>query len=194
MNSFFCLCSKKVNEEEKEEKSLSPFNYTSIHLSSTFCFFINQFCSLRSNHLWKMIYRSTLDGFTAQHFYNKVSHYSNQLLIIRTKQAFLFGAFTKIGLSLNRSNKFKDQDAFLFTLVNPYNIEPSRLDSPTDNFVINNLRQGPGFGLKKELWIGNKQGELNCGISQISLKDKSDNYLLTGQRKFVIDQIEVYTI
>ncbi len=81
---------------------------------------INLLCKLPLVKQWKLQYRATRDGFSAQNFHTKCDTAANTLTIIKSTNGNIFGGFVeKVWNSTGGYND--DQKAFLFSLVNKEN-------------------------------------------------------------------------
>ena len=91
---------------------------------------------LGSNSQWKLIYRASEHDYSAQTFHDCCDYLKSNLVIIKSSGGWIFGGYTTrlwngrgiyddtIFYSIG---KFKDNDIeFIFTLKNPYGVEPTR--------------------------------------------------------------------
>ena len=72
-----------------------------------------------SGKQWKLQYRATRDGFSAQNFHTKCDGLSNTLTIIKTTNGNIFGAFAE--QAWTNSTNVLDQKAFIISLINKEN-------------------------------------------------------------------------
>ena len=82
---------------------------------------------------WKIQYRGSRDGFTAQKFHSLCDNKGEALFIAEDINGYIFGGYTKIGWKSSETG-VNDQNAFIFTLTNPHNIPPTK-------YSFNNNRQ-----------------------------------------------------
>jgi len=81
---------------------------------------IKELCGLPSIKKWKLQYKATRDGFTAQNFHTKCDTAANTLTIIKSEHGNIFGGFTE--KARNSSDRYyADPEAFIFSLVNKEN-------------------------------------------------------------------------
>ena len=64
-----------------------------------------------------LIYRATRDGDSINNFFNKCNQIKNVILLIKSNNNSIFGGFTQIGFVKSSNSKFKDDEAFVFSLV-----------------------------------------------------------------------------
>ena len=69
---------------------------------------------------WKLMYRATLDGFSAKNFHEKCDGVKKTLTVIKSQQGFIFGGYTDEAWS-SKYASVNDTNAFLFSLLNPSN-------------------------------------------------------------------------
>ena len=83
-------------------------------------------CKL-SGKEFKLIYRASRDGFEAKRFHAKCDNQSGTLTVIKTRNEFVFGAYTAVTWDCNRqtyydssvkSNYKTDSSAYIFSLIN----------------------------------------------------------------------------
>jgi len=76
-------------------------------------------CRFSLNQNWKLLYRASRDGFGASDFHLKVNDAKNTLTLIKTKNGYIFGGYTREDWS---GSCFKtDSNAFIFSLKNNEN-------------------------------------------------------------------------
>lgn len=147
-------------------------------------------CDFSCDKKWKLIYRASEHGFSAEDFHAKCDYIPNTVTIIKSAKGYIFGGFTS--QTWNKSNTYKnDPNAFLFSLVNSENQpEKFKIKHPS-NAIYCGEDFGPKFGYndlcirykaKNYFYIGNSDS--NCY--------KSD--LLTDSIDFIISEIEIYQI
>jgi len=150
---------------------------------------------------WQIIYRASVDGFSAADFHRKCDSIPNTFILIKTTKSFVFGGFTT--KTWNSESAETDEDAFLISLVN-YKNDPVRLKSTMYSEVYNfESNYGPIFGSQQknsaDIWIVDKPNINNCSCSPIGnfLHLNGSFYeenLLAGERYFMTEEIEVYVI
>ncbi|KAJ5075449.1 hypothetical protein M0811_07419 [Anaeramoeba ignava] len=82
-------------------------------------------------------------------FYEKVNDKGRTLILVKTTENYIFGAYTTVGFQSNKNNEFtKDPKAFLFSLKNP-DKEPKQfsiLPGKDQYALYSNAKKGPCFG------------------------------------------------
>ncbi|CAF1049507.1 unnamed protein product [Adineta steineri] len=154
---------------------------------------------------WELIYKATIDGFHSKDFHRCSDNRGPTMTIIQSKNGnYLFGGYTEISWTCDNTYK-KDPNAFLFTLRNPHDIQPTKftLKSKTDNAIGHAKTVGPYFGgvvKDKEHFIDirifsnaniNQTSESSFPSSYIDTTGKGET-LFTGEKKFMVEEIEVY--
>ncbi|CAF0762028.1 unnamed protein product [Adineta steineri] len=154
---------------------------------------------------WELIYKATIDGFHTEDFHRCSDDRGPTLTIIQSKNGnYLFGGYTEISWTCDNTYK-QDPNAFLFTLRNPHDIQPTKftLKSKTDNAVGHADHSGPYFGgvmKDKEHFIDIRIFS-NANINQNSSSSFPSSYtdttgkgeiLFTGEKNFMVEEIEVY--
>ena len=97
---------------------------------------------------WRLIYRASRDGFTAQSFHKCCDGYGPTMTVIRSLTGHIFGGFTTVSWSSSGEDQ-SDARAFLFTLENPYGIKPTKYpvkESSVMFAVSHRKANGPTFG------------------------------------------------
>ena len=75
---------------------------------------------------WKLIYRGSRDGFSANVFHSKCDNNPNTLTLIKTTKSYVFGGFTRRTWNPKIDYYVDDSEAFLISLVN-YKNKPVKL-------------------------------------------------------------------
>ncbi|CAF0784160.1 unnamed protein product [Adineta steineri] len=154
---------------------------------------------------WELIYKATIDGFHSEDFHRCSDNRGPTMTIIQSKNGnYLFGGYTEISWTCDNKYK-KDPNAFIFTLRNPHDIQPTKftLKSKTGNAIGHAKTTGSYFGgvvKDKEhlvdIWIASN-ADINQGSSSsfpssyIDTTGKGET-LFTGEKKFMVEEIEVY--
>ena len=163
----------------------------------------------------KLIYRGSRDGFQAKIFHEKCDNKGETLIIIESKDNYIFGGYTEINWDSTIWNKIIGEknntirkgngNEFIFTLKNPYLIKPSKYNIKKkylNNSICCDSNLGPIFGCN-DIRI-----EDNCNINENKftyydyIKDECgfiDNtgkkrLLFTGKNSFLVKEIEVFNI
>lgn len=135
----------------------------------------------------KLLYRATRDGFNAKSFHKLCDGKGSTITIVKTDTGAIFGGFTNIDW-LQADNYYKDTNAFLFTLINPHSISPTRIiiKNP-DKAIYVKKDSGPCFG-----------NDIVINFQKNTLLQESYTYdintMLTNSTEFNIAQMEVWNI
>jgi len=158
---------------------------------------------------WNLLYRATRDGFDPNSFHSRCDYKPNTLTIIKTTKSYnnntmacIFGGFTYQNWSKN-AVYLPDNNAFLFSLVNPTNT-PARL-----NVILNNpnaIYTGTGFprfGGGHDIYISDNSNAnvlSSCRHLSYNLNEKvpTNNIFLGGNPtsgiNFQTTEIEIYSV
>ncbi|KAJ5066792.1 pep-cterm sorting domain-containing protein [Anaeramoeba ignava] len=143
------------------------------------------------------------DGFDSQNWHKAVDGKGKTLVIIKTKDNFIFGGFTQVGFNGNTRN-INDSNAFIFSLRN------DKGDRIPAKFTYNGkvraiysyLSYGPVFGNGADFGINSdlQTGWSNFGCSYNlpnGIKEgtnEAKSYLAGSPNKWVVDELESYFI
>jgi hypothetical protein len=155
-------------------------------------------CKLSTNDKWRLLYRASRDGNTAEAFHSKCNHQSKTLTIVRSTLGYIFGGYTDQAWDSSGNYKI-DNNEFLFSLLNP-------TSKPIFLKVANNGQDaiccystyGPAFGRGHDLKISyDTHSYSNLGYSfkhnDIIYNQSSAQSYLAGSYNFQFDEIEVFT-
>ncbi|KAJ5069623.1 e3 ubiquitin-protein ligase [Anaeramoeba ignava] len=148
------------------------------------------------------------DGFDSQNWHKAVDGKGKTLVIIKTKQNFIFGGFTQVGFKNVQSGGewINDPNAFIFSLRNDKGDRiPAKFTAKEGSAIYSNLSCGPIFGkpnaandfyLKSSLQPGYSNFgygyNLPNGITYNTYQAQS--YLAGSYDKWVVDELETYFI
>jgi hypothetical protein len=143
----------------------------------------------------KLIYKGTRDGFGAANFHQKCDNQGETLTVIRSKGSYIFGGYTPISWS-SREAYASDKRTFIFTLINPHNIPPTKFANTNQNSIYDGSSYGPYFG--PDLIIANQCNASTSSNSSFpnffaDTTGKSYN-IFTGSQSFQVEEIEVFTV
>ncbi|KAJ5070993.1 pep-cterm sorting domain-containing protein [Anaeramoeba ignava] len=148
------------------------------------------------------------DGFSGRKLHTKIMKKGKVLIIIKTKDNFIFGGFTSVGWKKGNDDKYiKDSKAFIFSLRNDKNDRkpekfPIKKDEKEeaifycseDESII--FGDGPDFDLDSDLKGGSsnfgKTYKLPKGLKFRTKEAKS--YLAGSYNKWIVDEIECFFI
>ena len=156
--------------------------------------------NLRQNQTLKMIYQASKDGFSSSVFHSKCNGVLGTLTVIKTSSntTNIFGGYTQADWSGYYSYQY-DSNAFLFSLVNSYNIPVKMLVTNPQNAIYTSQYYGPTFGGGHDLYI-NSDGTAcytNLGYSYqlpnfLTVGTTAALSFLAGSYNFRAVEIEVY--
>ncbi|KAJ5073212.1 hypothetical protein M0811_08894 [Anaeramoeba ignava] len=148
------------------------------------------------------------DGFDSKNWHKAVDGKGKTLVIIKTKDNFIFGGFTQVGFKYSQNGEYSnDPNAFIFSLRN------DKGDRIPEKFTIKQGKEqwaiyscfssyGPAFSGHSGLWLNSNLGPCitNCGedyqtpngMQPNSEQEKS--YLAGSYDKWVVDEVETYFI
>ncbi|KAJ5070877.1 kelch-like protein [Anaeramoeba ignava] len=156
----------------------------------------------------KLGYSAKIDGFDYKKWHEKCDDKGKTLVIIKTKDNFIFGGFTQIGWISSKNDHSFDENAFLFSLKNPRNDPPQKfpinLKSEAKKYaVFYGPEMGPFFGnwdlcfIDRNLENGHSW---NFGYSYILPKgiyystNESKNYLAGRDGQWKSEEIECFFV
>ncbi|KAJ5080162.1 pep-cterm sorting domain-containing protein [Anaeramoeba ignava] len=160
------------------------------------------------------------DGFSTKKWHKKCDNKGKTLVIIKTKDNFIFGGFTKVGF-ISDKTKWReedknaeygwifDSDAFIFSLRNDKgDREPEKftIKKNAEKFAVwYHLKSGPSFGgsfagKDFRLYEDFQSGYSNFGISYNRPDgieygtNEAESYLTGSKNKWIVDEVETYFI
>jgi hypothetical protein len=150
---------------------------------------------------WRLLYRSTRDGFGATNFHAKCDQQSHTVTIIFTTTGYIFGGFTPIAWeSGNISKADNTGKSFLVRLKNPRNTEPRLFPlSNQSSAIYCRSSYGPAFGTNCDLYIAdncdqNTNSHTILGGAYRNDTGLANNQVFTGGQTFQVKEIEVFTL
>lgn len=101
----------------------------------------------------ELIYRGTTDGMKSDSFHNKCDNKNPTLILYKNMKDSVFGGFTSLAWA-NNGNYRPDTKAFIFTLINIHNTEPTKFNTRNQNEgVYHSSSYGPTFGEGCDIYI-----------------------------------------
>ncbi|KAJ5074239.1 pep-cterm sorting domain-containing protein [Anaeramoeba ignava] len=154
------------------------------------------------------------DGFDSQNWHNAVDNKGKTLVIIKTKQNFIFGGFTQVGWRKGGDYFLRDSNAFIFSLRNDKGDrkpEKFTIKQGQEGYAIEHSysRFGPGFGggsygpsNSTDFYLGSnlQPGYSNIGHTYNTPNgityntNESKSYLAGSYNSWVVDELETYFI
>ena len=147
---------------------------------------------------YQLLYRSSTDGLDSKTFHSKCNGVQGTLTVIKTKNSNIFGGYTSADWSGDSQYK-SDSTAFLFSLVNSYNV-PVKMNVTQSNMAIY-CYSGYSF-----VFGGGSGRDLSCYIDQcysnlgnsyqlpsfLTYGTNEANSFLGGSLNFEPVEIEIY--
>ncbi|KAJ5069252.1 pep-cterm sorting domain-containing protein [Anaeramoeba ignava] len=149
-------------------------------------------------------------GFDCKKWHKAVDGKGKTLVIIKTKQNFIFGGFTQVGFKYSNGEWINDSNAFIFSLRNDKGDRiPAKFTikkGQEGNAIYSNLSYGPNFGngsgnghdfyLTSNLQPGNSNigGSYNLPNGITYNTDEAKSYLAGSYNSWVVDELETYFI
>ncbi|KAK8797091.1 hypothetical protein WA158_004301 [Blastocystis sp. Blastoise] len=160
---------------------------------------------------WKLLYRAIQDGFHSRDFHDSVDNKGECIIFIECRdyeQRYIFGGYTKKGwgqpYDMEKKNiGYKiDDDAFLFTIQNPFFIPPSLFPAKKNGYTIyDDPSWGPcfysGFYISDEC-NENSESQISALESTFQLHPTLGNSLFVNTNKksksnhFIVYNVEVF--
>jgi len=145
---------------------------------------------------WKLLYRGSRDGFSAQNFHSKCDYKGPTVTVIKSTTGHLFGGYNADSWDSTSGWKTNPQ-CFIFTLTNPHGYPPTKFSYNHGNSSFCRSGYGPVFG-----------GRSGCDIVVHENGNAATNYTnfpysyndtlgkgketFTGECNFTVSEIEVF--
>ena len=148
---------------------------------------------------WKLQYRGSRDGFTAQTFHSLCDHKGEALFIAQDINGFIFGGYTSVGWK-SSGNTINDQKAFIFTLRNPHNIPPTKytLINSGSYSLYDHVSYLPTFGGGLDMQTSENCNENNSNYFKFpnTFRDTTGfaGNTFTGNSNWRANEIEVFIV
>ncbi len=164
--------------------------------------FLNERLLLGKNYnkniKYNLIYRATRDGDGTAKFHQRCKGNTSQLIVIKTTDSNIFGGYTQIGFQSRNDDKYKDDEAFVFSFDQKkiYNIKKGK------EAIYDSISQGPFFGNYIDGYCiftcGSNENLLKCQCHcelNSPYEGFTSNYELNkGKQYFYIQELEVFGI
>ncbi|KAJ5071394.1 hypothetical protein M0811_10237 [Anaeramoeba ignava] len=144
------------------------------------------------------------DGFNSQNWHKAVDGKGKTLVIIKTKQNFIFGGFTQVGFKSGNTGYINDSNAFIFSLRNDKGDRiPAKFTIKEPQYAIySSLSYGPWFGYGSDFELNSnlQPGYSNFGYSYnlpngiTYQSNEAQSYLAGSYKSWVVDEVESYFI
>ena len=153
----------------------------------------------------ELIYRGSRDGTTSKNFHNKCDNKRPIIILFKNEKGNIFGGYCPI--SWKSEGEWQTApEAFIFTLTNIYNIEPTKFNRANDQYGIYfNSSYGPWFGSGSNIgFYSDYSKSNNCYLyfgEYVSYQDKlgKGKSIFTGDlnnnnRNYKINEIESFKL
>eukprot|EP01112_Ceratiomyxa_fruticulosa_P010048 TRINITY_DN2638_c0_g1_i1.p1 TRINITY_DN2638_c0_g1~~TRINITY_DN2638_c0_g1_i1.p1 ORF type:complete len:350 (-),score=60.55 TRINITY_DN2638_c0_g1_i1:258-1307(-) len=200
LEAEFYQISELIKELGGDTRSRSTFFNTSIlpEDKPEYSDQLNEWAGCESDQKWKLIYKGSKDGFQASVFHSKCDDQCSTYTLIKSG-ANIFGGYTPLpwatpDLPDGKGKYGNSRTSFLFSLVNPFNLEPSKhLIIDNNNSVYHRKDLVATFGngdihLKSHSNID----EINGNTFKSYENETGHEHLFTGKELFKVDELEVY--
>ncbi|UJR27907.1 hypothetical protein I4U23_009168 [Adineta vaga] len=149
---------------------------------------------------WRLVYKAKRDGFNTDDFHRCADNQGPTVTVIQSKEnGYLFGGYTSEPWTSSVQYVEDKENPFLFTLINPHNISPTRYLIRTDYTqyaIVHGDMYGPTFGGGFDLHICNDSATETGSYFKfpISYEDTTNKGPLTftGSDQFQTSDIEIY--
>ena len=158
------------------------------------------FTGARKDQKWTLHYKATRDGFMAADFHRECDAKGPTVVVVRSDSGYIFGGFSPDNWNSpsGRGETVHSPSAFLFTLINPHNIPPTKLAANPSirNHLFSHPSTGPTFG-GHDLCVSSGHSKTGTyGLTEfpnafIDTTGKG-NLLFARSYSFEIDEVEVY--
>ena len=145
----------------------------------------------------KLLYKASRDGLDNSIFHSKCDGVTGTITVIKSKNSYIFGGYTSAEWS---GNAWKhDTTAFLFSLVNRYNVSVKMNVTKPESAIYADAYYGIVFGGGCDLQCSSDQCSSYLGNSYqlpsfLTYNSNEANYFLGGSPYFQAIEIEVYLI
>ena len=136
------------------------------------------------------IYQATVDGDTTANFHAKCDDHANTLIIIKSTNNKIFGAFTSLAYHKLNGQYYYDNNAFIFSLDN---LEIYEI-STKDKSVWIGSSYSVLFGAGHDIYLPDKCLSNQCTSTQSSYNYKGKSNALTGGSNFYTKDYIVYQV
>ena len=108
--------------------------------------FVNKIYEWTNYNRMDLIYRGSRDGMTPQDFHNKCDNKNPTVVLYKNVKDSVLGGYTSLAWASSGSYR-PDPKAFIFTLINIHNTEPTKFNVQNENEgVYHNSNYGPTLG------------------------------------------------
>ena len=165
--------------------------------------FVNKIYEWTNYNRMELIYRGSRDGMTSNNFHNKCDNKNPTIVLYKNTKDSVFGGYTSLAWQ-NSGDYRPDPKAFIFTLINIHNSEPTKFNVTSEKEgVYHSSSYGPIFGCNCDIGIGisdflnsDANTDFPCRYNDSLGKGRS---IFTGDfnndnTKFRLKEIEVFQL
>lgn len=139
------------NVSKLEASHLGQFTSAKFLLNSNIltnkqCKELMQLCGFSTSQRWRLLYRASEMGFSAESFHSKCDRKANTLIIIKSYNLNVFGGYTQQDWSNCDEGYKADPNAFIFSLINKDNNPILIKCSDSQHAILARNGYGPVFG------------------------------------------------
>ncbi|KAI1283146.1 hypothetical protein HDE_12841 [Halotydeus destructor] len=150
---------------------------------------------------WRLIYRASSHGFTAQSFHHHCDNQGPTMIIIQSANGNVAGGFTDISWDsppTSRGKYLPSDKCFLFTLINNQDQPPTKFAIKKRSFaVVHHPDFGPVFGAGADLSIAsdcNANGDSYSSLPHSYDGLGANSTILFGDDNFTVVDYEVFAM
>ncbi|UJR27909.1 hypothetical protein I4U23_009170 [Adineta vaga] len=160
---------------------------------------LNEFYD-KKEQIWTLIYKATRDGFSHLDFHRCCDNQGPTITVIQTiDNGYLFGGYTSVSWHSTQSYANDLNCPFLFTLINPHGIPPTKYPIKLPAYsTYNNIRYCATFGGGHDIYVSSNSNEQKQSSIYFphTYTDTTNRGSLTftGGKKFQTKDIEVYRL
>ena len=116
--------------------------------------FVNKIYEWTNYNRMELIYRGSRDGMTPTNFHNKCDNKNPTIVLYKNTKDSVFGGYTSLAWQ-NSGDYRPDPKAFIFTLINIHNSEPTKFNVPSEKEGdYHSSSYGPTLGSNCDIGIG----------------------------------------
>ncbi len=149
---------------------------------------------------FSLLYRASRDGYRGYDFHTRCNGVNDTLTIVKSQRGNIFGGFTSKAWHAEGfipGQYFFDPQAFLFTLVNPYNTPGKhRINYRNPHAIYDERVYGPTFGAHDLHISDNCNSNTNSHVhdagSYYSTSLGNKNIVYESTTHFTCVEVEVY--
>jgi hypothetical protein len=139
---LFDIMQKKKKGELKSEVTRTPLTSSLLSLKDQ----NTLYGWIGGKQHWKLCYKATRDGFSANTFRSLCSNKGETITIIKSSNGYVFSGYTPIPWDSSNSYKFNAK-SFLFSIKNPGGTGPQKLENNGPHHSNqHSTYQGAGYG------------------------------------------------